>query len=1396
MKINIQIQTETVNVRGFLTKPSLVKKDEIEFGLVQLGESNTAYIEVFNPSDEPMSIQILLAPEEFADIHNNSMFFNNKQRLFPLNNITILECNYFNISNFIDQTSQNFTQNFINNRSKKRGNPNRKKGEEDLNANSILLEEEISNNDINMRSISKTELLKKIFLYTNVNSKVNFLESERIICNTNFFKKNEIIFSNNKELIEKIFSEEFMKEINIIKRMTDRAPPSSSKAVIRENSLNFVEKIAYAMKAFFKTEVLQRKKRTQEENTNNNSNFQANGLGKQEFFLPKALTSQIFIIKPHQKTKIGPILYSPSNYSVNSTATLFIKNNLTVLYPIKLKGHGGSGVLNFFLIKKKNSNLNENKNNIQNNQNKKLIEILSEEKFEKLIINIDSLEEIESNNGEIVKEIKIKNTGNLPVKVSNLTIKDASCEGYGIKLSKCDGFLLNPQEHINLAISIFPDFNFYYSEKEILFETLHQTINIKILIRISEEILAQKNKLLSFNNFKGYGSLSFGVSSLIILIIVFIMKKEESKKEAAKAADEDKDNKFISFISAKEIIEKNNLLKFENLFMKAYRKNNRGFYEEFLSKHLDTPTKHEVENLISDKRKKNLASSNNKINNAESGKDKSDEAEDKNDNYNYNDNNIRSSNEINSASEKKSKNNIEKSSSKEIAGNENEAKEIQKVKGKGVPEAAPKTIGKKSNLNNKEAKSAIVNTVNSKKNLPKKPYGIAIKGQDSAQSTSHLNLVNNSIINNKKDENEKKTLHNILNSNNISTNFNSIVNNNNNYNSNISSQSLLPGSIYQTGGKYDKQASSQQTKMNLPIGKEDLANLQPEYYTNQMNANWVDPAFYPAAAMGFWPKNYPTAGNSANLNRLPANPNFEGFAVQSAKMPFSSSFGSYSVLDNDNKSSINCNYNNPNFVSNGSNLLNQEAPNFSIDEAAKSLSAVNNNSNKNTSYSRKDSKEEKSKSSSDNIDNFNNQNIEENVNANNNIKKKKAADFTNNFSSFTFQRNTSEAPSKTSGIPNIKEQFMSFVPGFFTQNAYNNNNNNKNNDSAASNFLSMNFIAPARENESSSSVPKTKQKENFSSKPTNSQENKDDLDIKQIDRISHHNLKSAEGAPVASQTSDADSNLIGNFKMIDFTNYFNNNNNNNQNDNEEVAGSVLGITNKFEFGENNFINNNNNNEDNSDNEDLNNLKDNDEGSAFNENEYDNNKYRSDREKLIEDSGTEERESEIKFNFNSIFGQNNMKLISNPSYNDFGIQESEEPKQNFDGNKPYFDKNLFFSFDSVFNTGSKATSSFFNNGSTNLFSANTKSTNLLSELRDDDHEENNNNNGLKPGDKWDSGRNRIDDVADIEDDEDDEEDPEWNNEDVDVKKEGFFDPSGNYKLKQIDFNFNLDFNARK
>jgi len=1338
-----------------------VKKDEIEFGLVQVGEANTAHIEVFNPSDEPMSIQILLAPEEYADIHNNSMFFNNKQRLFPLNNITLLECNYFNISNFIDQTSQNFTQNFINNRSKKRSG--KKKGDDiiDINGNSILLEEEISNIEINQRIISKQELLKKIFLYTNVNSKLNFLESERIICNTNFFKKNEIIFNNNKDLIEKLFSEEFMKEINIIKRMTDRTPPSINRAILRENNLNIFERIAQYLKIFFKTDVPQRKKKQDDYLLNS-----PNGYIKQEFFLPKSLSSQVFIIKPHQKTKIGPILYSPSNYSVNSTATLFIKNNLTVLYPIKLKGHGGSGVLNFFLL---NSKLQSNKITKEQDNNEKIYE---EEKIDKLIIDINSLDEIEENNGDIMKEIKIKNTGNLPVKVFNVTLKDSGCNGYGIKLSSCDGFLLQPGKHVNLTISLTPDFNFYYMEKEILFESTHQTISIKILISISNEILSQKNKLLNLNNIQNNGFFSLGGSLFIILIIILVIKKEQTALKNNESVD--KSEKFINFVGAKEIIDKNGLLKFENLFIKAYRKNNRAFYEEFFSKHMEAPSKQEIENLISDKKKKNIF--NNKI--SEYSKNQTDEP----------DYMLKASPDDTSSQNK----NFDKRESKEINCHESEARETQisnntsdlvsKSSAKERSEAYNKNQGKRSipTVNTKNSTTPTTNA-NTKKAASKKPYGIALKGQES-------NNLNQSNINLNKKEDDKKTLHNILNN----------VNNPNF--GNINSQSLLPGSIYNPGLKYDAQVSNTQNKLNLnqtgagltnniPTGKDDISNLPSEFYANQINSSWGDPSFYQAAAMGFWPKNYAGttnyqnySANQANIKRFPTQQNFDAnsstnFANQ-GKNVFINTYNSFTGGIEEKRSNISLNPNNPSFISqqytanhsdNTSNIstpLNPEAPTFiqsnvltgNLANNANSEEVIKNTNNigQTSGIYINDTKCDKKMY------------IETNEN---NIHST-----TSNFANFkNIDFTIGDELQKSGGTQNIKEQFMSFVPGFLTQETYNNNNDNKNMNNIKNDFLNMNFITP--DNDTSFQKSLNLQNENYNK---NFADN-DELDFSQINRMAQNNINPTENNG-NNLNNSINNNLMGNFKMIDFTNYFNNpiteNNNTSVNKNNTAA-------NNFGFSE---IETSNLNNENSDNEDNNfNSKHNfEDNESINENEYEFNKYKSEKEKLIEDSVNEDRDLDIKFNFNSIFGQNNMKLI-NPSYNDF-TGENEEPKQNLDGNKPYFDKNLFFSFDSVFNTNNKTSSSFFNNGSTNLFSANTKTTNLLSELRDDDHEETNAGN---KGNNWESKHNRLDDVVEIDDDEDDEEDPIWNNEEIDINKEGYFDATGNYKLKQM-----MDYNFRK
>lgn len=1167
---------------------------------MQLGESNSNYIEVFNPSDEPMSIQILLAPEEFSDIHNNTMFFNNKQRLFPLNNITMMDCSYFNISNFIDQTSQNFTQNFINNRSKKKGK--KKEDENESNLHSILIEEELLQSDLNDKKIQKYDLLKKIFLYTNVNSKINFLESERIICNTNFFKKNEIIFNNNKELIGKIFSEEFTKEINIIKRMTDRSPPSNQRNSNKDNSQNIFDKIAQYLKVFFKTDTPQRKKRVEDL-----------GNTKQEFFLPKSLSSQVFVIKPHQKTKIGPIIYSPNVHSNNSTATLFIKNNLTVLYPIKLKGFGGSGLLNFFL-------LDENK--IENKSP-------TEEKIEKLIININSLDDIDNENNEIKKVIKIKNTGNLAVNVSNTTVKDSGCEGYGIRLSNCNAFSLKPNESMNFIVTIIPDFNFYYLEKEILFKTTHQAISIKVIISISTEILVEKNRLFNFDNFKNYGIFYMSGSFAIILVILYILKMHKIEMEES----EKNKNQVLNFVSGKELIENNNLLKFENLYIKAYRPNNRSFYEDFFSKHLDAPSKSEVEHLLSEKKKKGKT-----------------------------DNLIRN------------KENIQEENNSEVDLNsrpsENERKEI-KTETTNTTKERP-TVKKTEKSKTTTTKKPVVK---------KQPIGITPKTTE-------------------KKEDEKKTLHNILNSN--------------------QPQNLLPGSIYQQN-KNSKFESGTSQKSNENQTSERDSNLSGgEFYNNANQQNWVaDNAYY--QQMGFWPKNY-QGGNVGNYqNFVPQNnTNVKGFNNANNNFDYNANFNKQGKPTNSNAFPFNANQQNPNnskssAIENKSQVsLNPNNPNFipqfiqAPDSQYSGLDQDNSSFHKSENSQIDNLLNETNKSLIDLNKNKNELDKKVSFKETDNKKEEKQNTKTNKKEN-TYNNRDEIKPSV--GTTNIKEQYMSFVPGLFTQ-----EKNNKDEATGASNFLNMNFINPDE------------------------------------DRENKNNDSKNEG----------DSNPMDNFKMIDFTNYFTNKENENENDND--------------------------NQENSEGDEQNN-------ESANENDFDFNKYRSDREKVIEDSGTEDRGNDIKFNFNSIFGQNSMKFMNNTGFNEYNTDNEEPVKQNFDGNKPYFDNKLLFSFDSVFNEGpSKQTSTgaggLFNSG--NLFSGNASKTGgLLSELRDD---ENVKETG-KRNDDW-NKINKLDDVAEIEDDEDDEEDPVWGDDNVtDINKEGFFDASGNYKLKQMDFNFNLDFSKK-
>ena len=398
-----------------------------------------------------------------------------------------------------------------------------------------------------IKNYTKNDIIKKLFLFANNNIRSLMISSDKFICSPTFLKKNEIITNNYRELMEMIFSEEFNKDINIVKKMTDASLPSQNKNSEKYH-MNFIEKIGYYLKLFFKIETALKFRRKLKLKK------------RQEIFIPKSITNNIYTIKPHQKLKIGPIYYNPNNSS-NYSATLFIKNNLTILYPIKVMGMGGSGVLEIYSME----------------TDDKVIE----KKIEKLLINIDShtaLSQIERNNDLIIKTIKLKNTGNLPLKIYNISIENLGCNGHGISLSMCTEIILNPKEFVNLNFTIKPNFNFYLTEKNIIFHTHYHKMNFKININISDEVLASRNSLFIYN----FGDISFLVIAFIIILILLILSREYND------FNYDSFHKSIIFISPKEIIEKNPVLKIENLLLKTYRRINKKIYDDFNIKQYTT----------------------------------------------------------------------------------------------------------------------------------------------------------------------------------------------------------------------------------------------------------------------------------------------------------------------------------------------------------------------------------------------------------------------------------------------------------------------------------------------------------------------------------------------------------------------------------------------------------------------------------------------------------------------------------------------------------------------------------------------------------------------------------------------------------------------------------------
>ena len=504
------LKKKIINVRTFLIKPNLVKKEEIDYGLIQVGKVVEKYIEGYNPSDSVLEIKLFLAPDYYNDIDNYSMFNVKEQNLNfdKNNNLILLGCSFIVNQN---NTYKNFFE-------------------------YIIVHENLDLENYSNNSMSKEELLKKLFYYGNSRVKKYLYNSVNILCH--YEKNSNGIYSinkniENKRLISELFSSEFSNEIEIIQNMTSNKDYNSNLYSLNNSILGiFVKAFSKIFNYFFdKKDYLP------------NLQIKEN---KQSFFLHENLSKNIYRIQPHQKFTIGPIIFKPNNKAKISNV-LFLKNNLTILYPIKIKGEGGSGQITFI-------------NYYKDTKNKKTEIFNTNFNIE---INRDIYENQMKYQNNLTRTITINNSGNLPLIIKNVTIDNNECQANDLKILKCKEFLLDIGESIDIDFEITIDFGVSITNRIVKFNTEYQTFDLNVIIIISKDLFEQKT--LFWNILK---ILSLVFIPLLITAIIFkkyfILNKDiETKKEIKK-------------INNNNLSEKRQIIKNEKNLIQNEQKKNYG----------------------------------------------------------------------------------------------------------------------------------------------------------------------------------------------------------------------------------------------------------------------------------------------------------------------------------------------------------------------------------------------------------------------------------------------------------------------------------------------------------------------------------------------------------------------------------------------------------------------------------------------------------------------------------------------------------------------------------------------------------------------------------------------------------------------------------------------------
>lgn len=193
--------------------------------------------------------------------------------------------------------------------------------------------------------------------------------------------------------------------------------------------------------------------------------------------------------------------------AISSSIFLYVRNNLTVVEVIQLKGVGAFPSFRF------------------GNRKPGSIQPLAFELTEKHLKDCEHRKE-RFLNLTVKRTFTARNMGDVPIFVNQFFINGLPCEGYGFKVLNCNSFALKPNNTRKIDIAFTPDFTLSKIVRSLTLDTsLNVPINYTLIAVISPNYLLQCGSALSRPLWEPYlyYVLLFSMCVLLLFVVTMII---------------------------------------------------------------------------------------------------------------------------------------------------------------------------------------------------------------------------------------------------------------------------------------------------------------------------------------------------------------------------------------------------------------------------------------------------------------------------------------------------------------------------------------------------------------------------------------------------------------------------------------------------------------------------------------------------------------------------------------------------------------------------------------------------------------------------------------------------------------------------------------------------------